>query len=684
MWRVGVDVGGTFTDVAALDELTGRTWVRKLPTTPDDRSVAVLQGIQLALEELGGSTSDVCRLAHGTTVGTNALIEHTGARTSLITTAGFRDVLEFRRMNKVGILDPYDFQIRLPEPLVPRQRRHGLTERVDSKGQEVVPVDTEALRDICDAMAADGTEAVVVSFLFSFKNPGHEQQVGTEIRRRLPELYVTLSSDIDPQQLEYERTSTATVNAYLGPPVGTYLGRIRERAGLIGLPPVQIMQSNGGLASVESAMAEPARLLESGPAAGMVAAARLGAGLGLRNLIVVDMGGTSFDVGIIKDGEAERAATVEFDGYAVRLPMVDIRSIGAGGGSIAHLDTGQTLRVGPRSAGANPGPACYGRGGVEPTTTDADLVLGYFADDSLGHGAVRLDRIRAAQAITDRVATPLGLTLEAAAAGVVKVVDANMADAIRAMVTYRGLDPRDFTLVAGGGAGPLHACRLALELGITDIIVPPNPGALSAVGLTQADVLHEAAATVDVLLVDDAQSAKVLEANFRGLDERVLQFFDVDRIDRSGVGMAHSLDLQYYGQSFQLAVPIGWPVDADAVRVCLAAFHALHHDLYGVGDDAEVVLALNCRSVGTYSTAEPGRTAADDGSVPLEPRTQRAWFPEDGAWHDAVIVDRSCMRPGEQLKGPALVPQIDSATLVLPGITSTVLPDGSLRLEVQG
>jgi N-methylhydantoinase A len=682
MWCIGVDVGGTFTDVAVLDDVTGRRLVRKLPTTPSDRSVAVLDGIQSALGELGCDARDISRVAHGTTVGTNALIEHTGARTALITTEGFRDVLEFRRMNKIGILDPYDFQIKLPVPLVPREHRHGIGERLDPTGSEVRPVDVASLAAVCKEMKDEGIEAVAVSFLFSFRNPAHERQAAAEIERQMPGIYVTLSSDIDPQMLEYERTSTAVVNAYLGPPVGSYLDRIRQRATAIGLPPVQIMQSNGGLASVESAMAEPARLLESGPAAGLVAAAKMGKSLGTSNIIVVDMGGTSFDVGIIKDGEPERATAVEFEGYAVRLPMLDIRSIGAGGGSIAYLDTGRTLRVGPRSAGAQPGPACYGRGGGEPTTTDADLVLGYFADDALGNGAVPLDRRRAEDAIQRHLAAPLGLSLEEAAAGVVRVVDANMADAIRAMVTYRGLDPRDFTLVAGGGAGPLHASRLAVELGISDVIIPPHPGALSAVGLTQADVLHEAAVTVDMLLVEPDECARRLHESFKMLDDRVFQFFDIDRIGLDDVVMAHSIDLQYYGQSFQLVVPIDYPVGPESVRACLAAFHAMHKNLYGVADEKEVVLCLTCRSIGTYLTIAPALEPYDQHPPEAERRKQRAWFPESGSWQDATVIDRALLRAGTSVDGPALIDQTDSATVLLPGHRATVLQDGSLRLEI--
>jgi N-methylhydantoinase A len=682
MWRIGVDVGGTFTDVAAFDEQTGRRWVRKVPTTPADRSVAVLRGIEIALEALGCGPGDVSRLAHGTTVGTNALLEHTGARTALVTTEGFRDVLEFRRMNKIGILDPYDFNIRLPDPLVPRRRRFGVCGRIGPEGEEVAGLDLEGLRRVCDLLAADDVEAVAVSFLFSFRNPDHERLAGAEIRRLLPDIYVTLSSDIDPQVLEYERTSTAVVNSYLGPPVSSYLAHIERGTKAMGLPAVQIMQSNGGLASITSASAEPARLLESGPAGGMIAAARIGRSLGVGNMIVVDMGGTSFDVGIIRDGEVERVPAVEFEGYAVRLPMLDIRSIGAGGGSVAYLDAGLTLRVGPLSAGAVPGPVCYGRDGDEPTTTDADLVLGYFADDSLGGGAMPLDRQSASRAVRERLAEPLGLSLEEAAAGVVKVIDANMADAIRAMVSFRGLDPRDYTLVAGGGAGPLHAAHIAAELGISEVIVPPHPGALSAVGLSEADLLHEAAATVSLLMVDPVESSRFLQESVELLDRRVYEFFDMDGVPRSEVIITHSVDLQYYGQSFQLSVPVDAPVDGAAVRRCLAAFHDMHKSLYGVSDDSEVVLALTCRALGASPSPRLDAAYLAAGPPPRR-RTQKAWFAEAGGWVDAAVVDRWSLEPGTALTGPALIPQIDSATLVLPGQSATVLPDGSLRMEVR-
>jgi N-methylhydantoinase A len=679
-WRLGVDVGGTFTDLVAVDEQTGRREVIKVLTTPDDQAAGVLEAITTLLARSGASASDVGFLAHGTTVATNGFLERDGARTALVTTRGFRDVLEFRRGDRAGVMDPYDFNLDFPQPLVPRALRFEADERLDFSGTVIEPLDEAAARDLAEAIKAAGAEAVAVSLLFAYANPEHERAVARILGAVLGESYITCSSDVDPQAMEYERTSTTVVNAYLGPVVARYLRSLDRRVAEAGLPPVHVMQSSGGLVRTSTAVDLPVALLESGPAGGMVAAARLVASSTATDAIVVDMGGTSFDVGLVIDRVPQRLTATEIDGHAIRFPMLDIRSIGAGGGSIAHVDRGGTLRVGPRSAGSRPGPACYGRGGTLCTTTDADLLLGYFAGDSLLGGSMPLDREAAARAVDEHVATPLGLSRVEAAAGVVRIIDANMADAIRVMVTYRGLDPRSFTIVAGGGAGPLHAARVARELGIARVLVPLHPGTLSAVGLTQTDIVHDRVTTA-LLPLPGADPAAV-EASFATMEDTLLGIFERDGVDRRTVEITRELELRYFGQQHDLSISAPLPFDAGSVDAVLADFHARHHAVYGFSDPSELVMAVALHTTGR----SPVATVADapvqfGGDAAPATGEQQAYFWEADGWMATTVVERSALPQGHTLIGPALIRQEDSSTLVLPGQHATVLASGALLLE---
>ena len=475
--RIGVDVGGTFTDIVAIDD--GGTWtVLKLPTTPEDQSVGVMEGLDRLLARGGGESVEF--LGHGTTSATNAFLTRRGARTALVTTAGFEDVLEFRRMDRSGTMDPYDLQLDFPPPLVPGRLRFGVEERVTPGGEVERALSDEEIARVIDRLRASEPEAIAVALLWSFENPEHERRLAEAIATALPELYVSVSHHINPAIQEYERTSSTVINAYLGPLIRGYLRRFETAAASRGLPAPTIMQSNGGMISIDGAVGLPAALLESGPAAGFSAAGHLARRQGHLDLLAIDMGGTSFETALVLEGEPQQMLETEIEGHALRLPMLDIRSIGAGGGSIAWVDAGGALRVGPHSAGANPGPACYGLGGVEPTVSDANVVLGYL--DQLAGGVLTLDRVAAEEAL-HKVGGPLGLDVIEAASGVYRIVNALMADAMRLIASERGIDPAQLVLMAYGGAGPTHAAALARELDIRTTVIPPHPGALSALGV---------------------------------------------------------------------------------------------------------------------------------------------------------------------------------------------------------
>jgi N-methylhydantoinase A len=679
MWRIGIDVGGTFTDVVAVEGESGRLAVVKVASTPDDQSEGVLAGIHAVLERAGITAGDVGFLAHGTTVATNGFLERRGALTALVTTDGFRDMLEFRRGDRAGVMDPYDLHLSFPQPLVRRANRFEVVERIDARGEVVTPLDDASLRAVIEALREMGAHAVAISLLFSFVNPAHERAVARAVVEALPETYVTCSSDVDPQAMEYERTSTTVVNAYLGPLVAGYLSMLERRVEASGLPPVHVMQSHGGLVRTATAVDLPAALLASGPAGGMVAASQLVGEVDSEDAIVVDLGGTSFDVGLVVGGRPQRVASMDVDGHTIRLPMLDIRSIGAGGGSIARIDAGGTLRVGPRSAGSRPGPACYGRGGTLPTTTDADLLLGYFASDALLGGAMTLDRAAAERAVEEHVSRPLGMDRDTAAAGIVRIIDAAMADAIRVLVTHRGLDPRDFVLVAAGGAGPLHAGRVARELGIRRILVPLHPGTFSAVGLTRTDIVHDRVASA--LLPLPGSDPADLERRFASLESSVIDTFRRDGIAVERVELQRAFQLRYFGQQHDISVSVPAPCDESALQAALDDFHARHEASYRFSDPNELVMAVTLQVTGRASTPRaPEPAARPSGGNPVIGR-QRGFFPETGGWFEAIVLDRAAMVPGVSMEGPALIPQSDASTLVLPGQKVTALASGALLVE---
>jgi N-methylhydantoinase A len=653
--RLGVDVGGTFTDLVALVE--GRLITAKVPTTPRNQA----RGVVAALEIVRPAVGAVASLAHGSTVATNALLERRGARTALVTTEGFRDVIEIGRQNRPAL---YDLTRDRPPALVPRELRFTVRERMGPDGV-LVPLDGESVRAAVDACREAGVEAVAVCLLFGFLHPEHERRVGEALREALPGVQISLSSEVLPEFREYERCSTTVCNSYLAPRLGAYLERLADEVAALGLPSPLVMQSSGGVAEIETAAVHAASCLLSGPAGGVVGAAWVAGLSGFRDLLTFDMGGTSTDVAPVLGGTVRTTTESVVAGVPVKLPMVDVHTVSAGGGSIAWVDAGGALRVGPRSAGADPGPAAYGRGGTEPTVTDANLYLGYLPDGVELGGEVRLDRGQA-EAALGRVGALLGLGSEEAARGIIRVADAEMIRALRVISIERGLDPRELTLVAFGGAGGLHACSLAEELDIGRILVPLAAGVLSALGLAISELRRDRVRPLLAQLegVDPGE----VEAGFAGLEADVRGQMAGD----ARLSLARLADLRYQGQSFELTV------EAEDLAGMAARFHAAHERRYGYRMEDEVVELVNLRLVATVPRAKPELSEAPprrDGG----PSRRRAFI--DGGWREIDVHDRAALGVGSQLQGPAVVELAESTLLVRPGWRATVDEVGTLDLE---
>jgi N-methylhydantoinase A len=653
--RLGVDVGGTFTDLVALVE--GGLITAKVPTTSRNQA----RGVVAALEVVQPALGRVASFAHGSTVATNALLERRGARTALVTTEGFRDVIEIGRQNRPAL---YDLTRDRPPPLVPRELRFTVTERMGPDGV-LVPLDEESVRAAVAACREAGVEAVAVCLLFGFLHPEHEQRVGQALRRALPDARISLSSEVLPEFREYERCSTTVCNSYLAPRLGAYLERLADEVVALGLPSPLVMQSSGGATEIRTAAARAASCLLSGPAGGVVGAAWVAGLSGFQDLLTFDMGGTSTDVASVLGGAVQTTTESVVAGVPVRLPMVDVHTVSAGGGSVAWVDAGGALRVGPRSAGADPGPAAYGRGGEEPTVTDANLYLGYLPDGAELGGEVRLDRGRA-EAALGRIGARLGLDVEETARGIIRVADAEMIRALRVISVERGLDPRELTLVAFGGAGGLHACSLAEELEIGRTLVPRAAGVLSALGLAIADVRHD---QVSPLLAElGTVDGTAVEARFAELEADARGRLAEDR----RLSLARLADLRYQGQSFELTV------EAEDLEALPARFHAEHERRYGYRMDDEAVELVILRLVATVPRAKPDLSEAPPRR---EQRPTRRRARLDDGWQEIDVHDRAALGLGSELQGPAVVEFAESTLLVRPGWRATVDEVGTLSLE---
>ncbi|MGY8667860.1 hydantoinase/oxoprolinase family protein [Bradyrhizobium sp. UFLA05-109] len=651
-WTVGVDVGGTFTDFYVLNSSTGDVLVHKRPSTPDDPSRAILSGLAELAEACGlGAAS---RFAHGTTVATNALIERSGGNVAVITTKGFRDLLEIGRQVRPKI---YDLKADAPSPVVPRQNRFEITERIGPLGEVVTELSDAEIDAAVERVAASGAECCAVCLLFSFLNPAHEQRIGAALRRRLPELHVSLSCEVQPEFREYERFSTTVLNAYLQPKVTRYMARLaaalesRAAGAAIG-----ISQSAGGLMAIDRAGQLPIRTALSGPAAGVVGAVAVAGRSGESDLITLDIGGTSTDVCLIENGAAAMTYGRDIAEFPVRLPSIDINTVGAGGGSIAHVGADGLLKVGPESAGAVPGPACYGRGGALPTVSDANVYLGRLPTALVG-GGMTLDRVAAERAIAP-LAAQLGLALPETALGIVRICVSNMVRAIRAISVERGYDPRDFTLMPFGGAGGLHAADVAEELSIRKILVPLSPGILCAEGVAMSDVQESFVATCRVNL--DGDLSPIVEVIKRLTDQAKTWSNGA-----KGLVLNTSLDMRHVGQNYELSVQLDESDRLPEVGKLRERFLATHQSKYGHSDPAAAIELVNVRLKARVVQEREGdprlrQAVADAGRTSVT-----AWFDKSGPV-ETTVVHRSKLDPGEVLQGPAIVTQFDSTTVVPP------------------
>ncbi len=684
-WRIGVDIGGTFTDLALVDDASGHIGVAKVPTTPADLTQGVVRALEMAMGRYAVAAAAVKLLSHATTVVTNAILGESGARAALITTRGFRDVLELRRSARA---DLYDLFQDAPATLIPRRRRFEISERVGADGTIVTPLAENEIDALVAALKAARVDAVAISLLFSFLNPQHERLLGARLRAALPDVPIYLSSDVLPEIKEFERTSTTAVCAYVGPILASYLERLEQVTRSRALPPLHLMGSNGGILEAAEAIAMPAMAVESGPAAGVVAAALVARQTGRLDLLSFDMGGTTAKASLIRGGQYETTPEYEVGGgssmtrwmngtgHPIRVPVIDLAEVSAGGGSIAWVDRGGALRVGPKSAGAEPGPVCYGRGGTEPTVTDCNLLLGYLDQRSLLGGDLAIDHGAAVAAVRTRLAEPLGVDLRTAAAAVIDVVNHAMAEVLKIVSIRRGHDPRDFVLAAFGGAGPLHAAALAGELGISEVICPPIPGAFSALGLIGTDLKRNYVQTLH-----SSTDAAALEAAFEALETR-----GAAMLDRAGVAperrrFERSVDARYPRQSFELSVPVPpRPVDKAALAEIAAAFHDRHLYTYGHDNRSEPVQIVSVRLAAIGATppllirdkVAPARTDAVKSK-------RQVWFREIGTV-EATIYDRRRMPAGLEAPGPVVIESLESTILVPPGWQAKMNEDGFVLL----
>jgi N-methylhydantoinase A len=674
--RIGVDTGGTFTDVVLYDEATGERHTTKTPSTPEAFDEGVLRGIDAVLDATGTDPADVSFLGHGTTVGTNAVLEGEVPPLGLLTNEGLRDVLEIGDQTRPEL---YDLQQEKPPALIPRRRRIGVPGRIDSDGAEVDPLSEPAVRDALDDLAAAGVESVVVSMLFSYLNDAHERRVGDLIEAHPADLDYALSSAVYPETREYDRTVTTVLNEAVKRRVADYLDRLGDGLAERGVTvPLNVMHSGGGVFGTEQATRFALRTVLSGPAAGAVAARSVATGLGYRDAIGLDMGGTSADVSIVEGGDLVRSTEGEIDDLPIKTPLIDVNTVGAGGGSVAWLDSGGGLRVGPRSAGADPGPICYDRGGTEPTVTDANLLLGRLDPATFVDGDPEPVVARTRERFAAAVADPLDLSVEAAALDVLRVANAMLAREIRRVTVERGRDPADFALLAFGGAGPMQAAAVAREMGVGTVVVPRHAGVLSARGLLVADVRVDESRALGGGDPDPA----ALAAGYDDLAAAVERRFAGMGFDRAEVRLSRAADLRYVGQSYELTVPVpDGELDRAAAEEAVEAFHAAHERRYGHATPAEPVEVVTLRVTGEVPTPPLAERFDADGDP--DRGTREVSFAADGTV-TAAVRWRPALAAGTTVEGPAVVAGEGSTTLLPPGTTARVADDGSLVVDLSG
>jgi N-methylhydantoinase A len=676
MYRLSTDVGGTFTDGVLLDESTGRIRVSKVSSTPRDPAIGTIE----CIESFGVPLDEVSFLVHGTTVVINALIEGKGAKTALITTRGFRDVLEIGRSNRVQM---YDALYRKPRSLVPRRLCLEVTERITAGGEVLIALRFEELAQLAEKLRREGVQSIAVCLLNAYANPRHEQEIGRYLNERYPEATVSLSHRITRRYYEYERTSTAVQNAYVMPVVQRYLRNLEDEVGKRRFKSVvQIMQSNGGTMASPVAREIPIAMVESGPAAGAIGGAQLAGMIGYDNVITYDMGGTTAKTSIITAGMPETADQYSVEGRPILLPVVDMREIGAGGGSIAWIDAAGALHVGPQSAGAEPGPACYMRGGTEPTVTDANLQLAILDPQYFLGGKMEISPEQGGRAI-QKIASFFGFDLAEAALGITKIVNINMSGLLQSMTVKRGYDPREFALVAFGGAGPIHAVAIARELSIPTVIVPPFPGVFSAWGMLMADLRHDFSQTY-IKPMDDADVAAINQT-FRELEARVRELFARENVEENSVVLSYGLDLRYVGQEHTLSVPAPAALE-DAHREQLEkSFDELHLKVYGhnAPEEPKEIVSLKLTSIARAKKPNleniPSGSAAPAAEAKLG---KRKVYIGGGSYEEFSILMRDRLLSGNSFHGPALVEEATATTVVEKGQSCTVDRYGNLIIEL--
>ena len=686
--RIGADIGGTFTDLVLMRS-DGTYTVRKVSTTVDDFSKGIANGLATLLEDERLDHDSVSEIVHGTTVATNAILENKGVLTALVTTDGFRDVLELRRLR---FPDLFSLNYKPPAPLVPRRRRFEIEERILADGSTRIPLNEESLEFVLQELEQVEPEAIAISLLHSYVNPDHEDVVARAVRDRFPEKYVSASIEVLPEIREYERTSTTVINAYIGPIVDRYLQSMRSRLEAKEIEaPISVMQSNGGIMSALAARRAPSKIIESGPAAGVVGAHRLAARLGIGDVITFDMGGTTAKASLIEDGN--RSMTTEYEvgagislssrltkgrGHALKLPVIDIAEVGAGGGSIVRIDAGGSLRVGPESAGALPGPACYRLGGTDPTVTDANVVLGYINPSKIAGGTVDVDIKAAKDALKNDVAEPLGADLNEAAYGVYAVANTTMIRAIKSVTTYRGRDPRDFVLMAFGGSGPIHAAEIARSLGIKKVIIPNAPGVFSAIGLLEAAPEYGFSKT---MIADPASTdSGDLEIAYSDLEAGSYEILRTEGLSDDSTGEWRRLaDLRYRGQAHELTVSADAQDGTDLTSELVERFHLEHERTYGRRASDEPVDLVTIRSTYHLDFEEIVPRSAESPTTQRTPRT--AFFGREHGALSTPVIGRNELRDN-RIRGPLIVEEYDATTLVPPNTTAQLDELGNILIDL--
>jgi N-methylhydantoinase A/oxoprolinase/acetone carboxylase beta subunit len=689
MKRIGVDVGGTFTDLIYVDDEAGVIRVHKLPTTPDDPSQGTIQGLKELAAEAGAEPSSLDQVFHGTTIATNIVIEHTGARVGMLTTEGYRDILHIARHKKPLNFSNYQDLPWQAYPVVRRRYRLTVPERITGDGRILVPLDEDRAREQVRALKEAGVEAVCVCFLFSFLNPEHEQRVAEIVREEFPEAFLSVSSEVIPQYREYERFSTVALNAYVGPKVASYVARLGEELHALGVrSDLHLMTSASGVATPEAAIRRPVNLLMSGPVAGVVGGIWAGKQAGYDNVITLDVGGTSADIGLAQEGRLrmKHLLDTKVGPYQAMIPMVDVDTIGAGGGSIAYVDAGGIFRVGPRSAGAVPGPAAYGRGGTEATATDAMVNLGWLLPEAFLGGGMSLDREKARTAFADGPAAALGMSVEEASMGAVQILSHSMVQSIEENSVRKGFDPRDFALVAEGGAGPLFAVPIAIEVGTPYVVVPPYPGIAAALGLVATDMVYEFAATTYQRL--STLDARALQRRFEELEQQAARQLHEDGIAADRVVVQRIVEARYLGQGYELRVDVDpGVVDHEWVEKLRGDFHDIHEREYSRRfEESDIEIPnIRVRGIGLMPELSTPEVEVGDQSPDDALRHEgEAWFLVEGALEQMATryYEREALRAGNRLVGPAIVNQYDSTTVIPPGVEAHVDRFGNIVIEV--